>query len=164
MDTSETYIKMCEKAEEIQELKIRNQRGSYSMDRGIYDSWDECYYAIPLEVHPSLGGGIRYDIYLYQAFHHIHLPQNLIYYDSYMDEAIWLPRQDQLQEMVIYGTLNKDGLGSLLSRFWVFCSCKYMEEPTFWVFTSMEQLWLVFVMKEKYNKVWDGEEWKVWEN
>ncbi len=26
-------------------------------------------------------------------------------------------------------------------------------------FTSMEQLWLAFVMKEKYNKVWDGEEW-----
>lgn len=27
-------------------------------------------------------------------------------------------------------------------------------------FTSMEQLWLAFVMKEKYNKTWDGNEWK----
>ena len=24
---------------------------------------------------------------------------------------------------------------------------------------SMEQLWLAFVMKEKYNKTWNGEEW-----
>jgi hypothetical protein len=24
---------------------------------------------------------------------------------------------------------------------------------------SWEQLWLAFVMKEKYNKVWNGEDW-----
>jgi hypothetical protein len=24
---------------------------------------------------------------------------------------------------------------------------------------SPEQLWLAFVMKEKYNKVWNGEDW-----
>jgi len=24
---------------------------------------------------------------------------------------------------------------------------------------SMEQLWLAFVMKEKYNKIWNGENW-----
>lgn len=27
-------------------------------------------------------------------------------------------------------------------------------------FTSMEQLWLAFVIKEKYNKTWDGEQWQ----
>ena len=27
-------------------------------------------------------------------------------------------------------------------------------------FLSMEQLWLAFVMKEKYGKVWDGETWR----
>jgi len=26
-------------------------------------------------------------------------------------------------------------------------------------FTSMEQLWLAFVMNEKYNKVWNGKDW-----
>ena len=25
---------------------------------------------------------------------------------------------------------------------------------------SMEQLWLAFVMKEKFNKTWDGEKWE----
>ena len=24
---------------------------------------------------------------------------------------------------------------------------------------SWEQLWLAFVMKEKFNKIWDGEKW-----
>ena len=24
---------------------------------------------------------------------------------------------------------------------------------------SMEQLWMAFYMKEKYNKVWNGEKW-----
>jgi hypothetical protein len=26
-------------------------------------------------------------------------------------------------------------------------------------FTSWEQLWLAFVMKEKSNKIWDGKQW-----
>ena len=25
---------------------------------------------------------------------------------------------------------------------------------------SFEQLWLAFYMKEKHDKIWDGEEWK----
>ena len=25
---------------------------------------------------------------------------------------------------------------------------------------SMEQLWLMFVMKEKYNKEWNGKDWE----
>ena len=25
--------------------------------------------------------------------------------------------------------------------------------------SSMEQLWLAFVMSEKYNKIWNGKEW-----
>ncbi len=62
---------------------------------------------------------------------------------------IWLPRQDQLQEMLwtvtatdIYHWLRK------VTEFQMRNSCQ-----------SMEQLWLAFVMKEKYNKTWDGKEW-----
>jgi len=28
------------------------------------------------------------------------------------------------------------------------------------IFNSMEQLWLAFVMKEKFDKVWNGEDWE----
>ncbi len=27
--------------------------------------------------------------------------------------------------------------------------------------TSMEQLWLAFVMKEKHGKTWDGNQWEL---
>ena len=66
---------------------------------------------------------------------------------------IWLPRQDQLQEMVI----DADYAMSYLTRImdWAGITlAKYLLQ-----FTSMEQLWLAFVMKEKYGKVWDGEKW-----
>ena len=78
MDTSEEYIKMCQKATEVQAL---------------------CEADVEIE-----------------------------------SPSIWLPRQDQLQGMVEYTVgVNK--------------------------FNSMEQLWLAFVMSEKYNKKWDGKDW-----
>ncbi len=116
MDTSESYIKMCEKATEIQKLER----------------------VIPDRVFKVC------ETYPYQ---------------------IWLPRQDQLQEM-----LDTD-IFKILDRFisWIgnwdceindYCVLNgfrlEIEE-----YKSMEQLWLAFVMKEKYNKVWNGKDWEV---
>ena len=58
-----------------------------------------------------------------------------------------LYRQDQLQEMVNQSKNVVDLMASVL--YW--SAGKY--------FLSMEQLWLAFVMKELYGKVWNGEEW-----
>ncbi len=106
MDTSETYVKMCEKATEIQEI------------------WE------PDE----------------NDFHFTKLKKNVILKpNAKIGYIIWLPRQDQLQEM----------LGGL----------EQIEDYPFFTLKgvakidSMEQLWLAFVMKEKYNKIWDGSEW-----
>jgi len=63
-------------------------------------------------------------------------------------KCIWLPRQDQLQEMVKYQFY------SLLELCWGFAQSK-----NGWGFDSMEQLWLAFVMKEKYGKVWVKDDW-----
>ena len=71
------------------------------------------------------------------------------------DELCQLERQDQLQEMVdpVVGYPN-----TLVTEFWEwFDECNGIDNDI--AFTSMEQLWLAFVMKEKYNKVWDGEKW-----
>ena len=67
----------------------------------------------------------------------------------------WLPRQDQLQKMVE----DKDGCeeywyNRLIADFNIYCM--KIKDPIF----SPEQLWLAFVMKEKYNKTWNGEDWK----
>jgi len=64
--------------------------------------------------------------------------------------TVWLPRQDQLQEMI--KSISAFGR---LKRFYRFV---YFEENRRHEW-SMEQLWLAFVMKEKYEKVWDGTEW-----
>ncbi len=73
----------------------------------------------------------------------------------YKRHFIWLPRQDQLQEMV------KDTFplsNALIHWFEQWFVLHWLRDSSLseW---SMEQLWLAFVMKEKYNKVWDGNTW-----
>jgi len=62
--------------------------------------------------------------------------------------------QDQLQEMI-----GEEYAIDLLYSFHHFYNDRtsdYTEQ-----FNSMEQLWLVFVMKENHNKEWNGEKWIV---
>ena len=95
--------------------------------------------------------------------------------DDIGTRQIWLPRQDQLQEMVAgepYETMLHGGIsiqeksdfisnlpGILFFAYdWEFSESSLLltyKQP----FQSMEQLWLAFVMKEKHGKVWDGEGW-----
>jgi hypothetical protein len=72
----------------------------------------------------------------------------------------WLPRQDQLQEMIIIENA-KFPVYVLERKFNTFIDhIGEIYHPKIWQkFDSMEQLWLVFVMKEKFNKIWDGETW-----
>jgi len=86
------------------------------------------------------------------------------YSDDYeWDIAVWLPRQDQLQEMVgdyglIYCFLYAYFRETSGENNWSNKSCSNAD--TYWQqFGSMEQLWLAFVMRERFGKVWNGEEW-----
>ena len=73
----------------------------------------------------------------------------------------WLPRQDQLQKMLDFGgnpewwpKLNV--LKQFADKTWQTSNVKSYQMP----YRTMEQLWLALVMKNKYNKTWDKEEWK----
>lgn len=138
MDKSETYIKMCEKAEEIQGRR----------------PFKDDYYC------ESREGIIEY--------------KNVSYVSG--DKCIWLPRQDQLQEIYIswrnetrldgYALLDNielgEEFGDWLKSYTEQEPYSWLNKPTDirgWVAPSMEQLWLAFVMKEKYNKIWNGEDW-----
>ncbi len=132
MDTSPENIKKCKKAKEIQKQR---PLGCFPPD--IWEDGD--YFAIGTEV---------------RVFHHISFDEG--YIEDLIRERgrIWLPTQSQLQEMVgDYGyCLN------LLHDF----QCPEVNFPDVYsTFTSMEQLWLAFVMNENYCKVWDfkKEEW-----
>ena len=139
MDTSEQYIDMCEKAVEIQKHEWR--------ELDVY--WCD-----------AMGGGFGYyrtPMYARTCdpfWHEIYG-----YHNGYRENRIvWLPRQDQLQEMVSVpiGTFN-DNFWTILEdlRDWGHNYAEFQQ----WIPLSMEQLWLAFVMNEKYNKVWNGEDW-----
>ncbi|MBA7492534.1 hypothetical protein ES702_03084 [subsurface metagenome] len=141
MDTSKKYIEMCEKAEEIQAERILGRC-----------EFGDLFY---LEDGFAHGGKFRF-IGSYDGYETDHgydiIDKTLI------RRSFWLPRQDQLQEMAAkMPTWTDTRPINVLCRFWNWwnssdwnlCSDN----------TTLEQLWLAFVMKEKYNKTWSGKEW-----
>jgi len=124
------YIKMCEKAVEIQELLK-------------YDQWYKCIPATSFWFDRDYQPGIR-----------IARQDWVVEYNN-----IWLPRQDQLQEMVPQTPNISLPILDVIMRFQEFAINLYATSPVNYLFFSMEQIWLAFVMKEKYNKIWNGEDW-----
>ncbi len=135
MDILETYIKQCEKATEIQEAKRDiNTPGDIWAHPKLEDT--ELGYSVVIlgSVYDRLG-------YRYPT-------------------SVWLPRQEDLQKMVgtyevCKNTIFSAGYGdNEYSGYWDM-------DASYWdKFTSMEQLWLAYVMKEKYGKVWQNGEWE----
>ena len=133
MDTSETYIKMCEKAEEIQSLKSTGYLHKSTMGTICHGSEGTVWWGKPTDeiISPFV------------------VPMLL---------AIWLPRQDELQEMLGFEDRGELTLLRVFDRLDYIFNRKH---PIYFKqFTSLEQFWLAFVMKENHNKVWEGEEWK----
>ena len=128
MDTSETYIKMCEKAEEI-------QRGHKPELYDLRAVWIPKQQRTPPDGTAMLG---EYKVYEIDEF------------------GIWLPRQDQLQEMV----MPHRELGDLYPHIKLAFELAKFANNQIFITDSMEQLWLAFVMKEKYNKAWTNNEWR----
>ena len=79
---------------------------------------------------------------------------NFFGYSKIIDKMVWLPRQDQLQNMV------EGEFWQLHYDMYHFMQTIYMDN---WnaaeIFLSMEQLWLAFVMDDKFDKKWNGEKW-----
>ena len=153
MDT--LYIKMCEKCEEIQKLwkHLKGDLCYWENEIFISQNLDEPVIVIDWE---NLDG--NFAILITE-------PNDEFGKYSKYTPVTWLPRQDELQRM-----LEENPSPNLFARFisflgWdgvTFCNQGYpMTRPP--NFTSMEQLWLAFVMKEKYSKQWsaDEQEWVV---
>ena len=123
MDFSEKYIKMCEKAEEIQK-----------------------------EWKPQIG-----DFYYFEKNVYILKESNI----SNKEESIWLPRQDQLQEIVEELFYDFQGDLKVFDKVRLIDSFSLFVEENEDKFYSYEQFWLAFVMWKKYGKVWNDEK-KEW--
>ena len=144
---------MSRKAAEVQEKWVP-QFGDWFFDEEIKKMAGKLKKELGIAALPHLSGiycyqegtmnceccGEEFDLLTFDKFY----PQS---------DVIWLPRQDQLQDMVKSEyecdyDMNLD--------FTEFTTNLYTHEQ---IGASMEQLWLAFVMHEKYNKKWDGEDW-----
>jgi len=141
MDTSKEYIEMCKKAFEIYDGRYFIV-GDFLLTKST--EFIESYVEIFAE-HDCCGGDLCYG----RKF-------NLVVNE---EVECWLPRQDQLQEMVTDKKSDQKNC-----KLWysfkkyitdIILNSDELELP------SWEQLWLSFVMKEKYNKIWINNDWKV---
>jgi hypothetical protein len=139
MDNTRIYIKQCEKAKEIQQ---------YFEDKPIEQ--DDIIFSYNNK----------------RGYRRQHLAQMIngewFVQAEVEDSLIWLPRQDQLQEMVsdIANHIHPSLPSSFIHVFTLeVASNTSRVKKSYDKCKSMEQLWLVFVMWQKYRKIWDGEDW-----
>ena len=79
--------------------------------------------------------------------------QKGIHYGFPTASSIWLPRQDQIQDMLGFG---KYPYVELQQFYKTMCGGKCSNPPSL---KSFEQLWLTFFMHKKHNKIWTGKAW-----
>jgi len=126
MDKSTPYIKMCESAKVIQK-QWKPEFGDFfvSMSLGLTSACQPIVSDLEKKV-------------------------------SYLKtiKAVWLPRQDQLQEMVIEKYATPWDLAIAFSNLLMDDKTSYFDK-----FDSMEKLWLAFIMLGKYKKKWKEGAW-----
>ena len=138
---TELFIKQCEQAKGIQCERIL----------GRYEFGD-LYY---LESGFKHGGKFRF-IGSYDGYN---TDKELV------EKSIWLPTQEQLQEMLHNYYQNNNSNAKGLE--WGDSINEYMlnqllnfEKDNREIVYDLNSLWLAFVMHELYNKVWTGEKWE----
>jgi hypothetical protein len=119
-------MKMCEKASEI--------RVYWKPDFGDF--------------YVSMAGGISSESQPITSELELRLP--------YMNQikAVWIPRQDQLQEIISDHYTTPWDLAVEFANTLMGDDSDYFDK-----FLSMEQLWLAYVMNRKFDKRWDGQDW-----
>ena len=135
MDTSERYIEMCRAAVEIQK--------TWNPHTGDF--------------YVSTSPFIRYTPQIISRVANFPMPASGEYSET------WLPRQDQLQDMI------DDNFVAIFDQFH-----KYLRELVYpdvanltsgctrcEICGSAEQHWLMFVMSEKHGKHWNDAEWEL---
>jgi len=145
--TTKTYIEMCRKAQEIQKLwipglgdicinKTDNEEVMIVASRGkIIDKEYKFIYM-------GIGGREQRD------------------YWHKKDQLVWLPTQEQLQEMML-PTLGKDFIGCAPLILNERLRASLLENGIYNWGKSYNELLLTFLYKELYNKVWARNDWQV---
>ena len=126
------YIKMCDKAKQL-------QRAWKPKD------WDRFIYRDSEEM----------DIMMYMEEEY-NRKEMIIVNGVY----IWLPTQEQLQEIWRKEYLKNPNQHGWFGCFVNFVDTDYRDDLIAdEYFGEMNELWLAFVMRERWNKFWTGEKW-----
>ncbi len=152
MDKSKQYIKMCESAKEIQESWqpevgdwfLNDYRGTTGFSEDVEkqtwtdkkDVWEriQCLtYKSSIKDYVTISEPSGTHAYTTQDF--------------FKHRHVFLPSQDYLQNMI-----GDNELYQLFYKLYIF-SEKNLS------FKTPEQLTLAYVMKEKFDKTWNGSEW-----
>lgn len=139
MDTSKQYIKMCAHPVIQREFTKRTTLDDWDCSDFVYDKGNKNWYCLGGET-----GLYTYDV---------------------PSDFIWLPRQDQIQELMYtyacQGEPMVPGKGSVACPDCIVMELKvFSENDCDYDLNSMEQLWLAFYMQEKHNLMWGGKKWE----
>ena len=150
MDTSAIYVKMCDCPEIQGHIPQTFTRAHLRSNIRVGCTREDCHY-------------------LYVMEHYNQLPDDVGSPQYSHSDVVWLPRQDQIQEMMRkhYASQTKENKGDawfpegtvaltyVLKNFckWV-CENRSHGERT----KSFEELWLGFYMWEKYQYFWSHDE------
>ena len=162
MDTSKEYIKMCEDAKEIQNSHEPKEGDFWCCSCG------SCQENENLAIHNMTDYEIDYvnnrDLTKVDKTYAnmVRMADNCFggFWATRNQEKdrgyTWLPRQDQLQE--IYDLPINISIHYSTDHYMIFRGEE--DEPDEHIISMYwERFWLVFVMKEKYKKIWNGEKW-----
>lgn len=138
MDTSQEYILMCDKATEIQRVWKPKDGDCFFVKYGTFSNGHE-----PCNGEEIFGIG---DVVWAGASV---APRGA---DTNDGQYVWLPRQDQLNCM-----FSKWGVFATLDQFNSWWRREAINKTK--SLTTIDQLWLAFVMHVKFSKAWNGKDW-----
>ena len=149
MDLTNRYVMMCQKATDIQKQWVPKPCDFMIDHADMEESFSFCSPAASIvQVVDIFIGAPDSEDYKNESEH---LKNN----------SFWLPRQDQLQKIM---EPDDSKIHSIItsvveSRYYEPAKEDHVAAPH--KFYSMEQIWLAYVMKEKYNKTWNEEDWVI---
>lgn len=180
MDTTDKYVDMCKAATELQDRiwKRSMHNGDFfwveefhkdhvfifPCDANIYyEEEDKCHYVNGVMGKVIIGHNELVNQLMINTFGRDMMlfscwVNNFYKYEDGTLNFVWLPRQDQLQEILSHRYDTQEMFNKFFEHYILYYSVR---SDFWWQHTTMEQLWLSLVMYDKYKKTWnvDKKQW-----
>ena len=153
---TDNYIKMCEQAEEIQKLWKPEEGDNFAYIKVVPFRREKDKLII--EKIGNFGNSRYFSQWGFKnrkLYKEVYFSENWQSNEEYIG-VIWLPTQEQLQGMYKQKWANGQ---TYLDYFYQWAKKQYNPFVLNREDISWNELWLAFVMHEKYHKIWTGEKW-----